>query len=734
MATARKAPGVYTTIIDQSFTQPAVSRFRVGLIGVAQKGPFNTATAVRTLKEFGLLFGDPLVTEYDDDGNPVGRGFFMADAVTMLSDYTDGMTVVRVGNEYQDTQLPGAASGSAGSYAFGSAAASQLDPSLSPSSELYVRLTEEGKATTANARVINVAGTVVTLDTSNPALQDTYVAADVAFSYYEQAANKAESVINAYTYGATGTDVFDNPLTSAGTIVGAKNAYQFTVQTVTGDVVVGGVYKIKETNKFTTCEVRIKSIVNNTVYLEPTDVTRVGYQALPLQDNYSTGTLYKVTGNTPFLYLEAASEGEWANGTGPTQGLYVKVRPGSKPGTKKFEVYEDDGLVETIDNLSSDASSEDYYTAKINEESSYIVVKHVNDVTDFHAANTASPWDTNLQTQNLAYNPPSMPDGSMNSGGTTGGQFTTGYNGPNPQDEDFIGSVDVNDNATGLKLFDDVDNIVLDILAAPMSGIEMSIRQEMRRIAKKINALAIVDIPAGLTGRQAIDWSNGQGAYTTDGFIDDSNIANYWNWFYIADPLVVGTTKLVPPTIGTLRAMAWTSNSFKPWYAAAGEIRGVLPEAVGLQFPKVPIELRDAFNGEGTSINPIVLLRGRIMLYGERTLQRTESKLTAVHNVMLVNIVVNGLAAVARRFVFDPNDAELLVQLRFAMSEYLDRIRNERGLEDYNLVCDESNNTATTRNNREVICDLSIIPVDVAERIYINATVRESGAQLNSVT
>jgi phage tail sheath protein FI len=122
------------------------------------------------------------------------------------------------------------------------------------------------------------------------------------------------------------------------------------------------------------------------------------------------------------------------------------------------------------------------------------------------------------------------------------------------------------------------------------------------------------------------------------------------------------------------------------------------------------------------------------MLYGERTLQRTESKLTAVHNVMLVNIVVNGLAAVARRFVFDPNDAELLVQLRFAMSEYLDRIRNERGLEDYNLVCDESNNTATTRNNREVICDLSIIPVDVAERIYINATVRESGAQLNSVT
>jgi hypothetical protein len=86
MATARKAPGVYTTIIDQSFTQPAVSRFRVGLVGVAQKGPFNTATAVRTLKDFGRLFGNPLVTTYADDGNPVGRGFFLSDAVSMLAD------------------------------------------------------------------------------------------------------------------------------------------------------------------------------------------------------------------------------------------------------------------------------------------------------------------------------------------------------------------------------------------------------------------------------------------------------------------------------------------------------------------------------------------------------------------------------------------------------------------------------------------------------------------------
>jgi hypothetical protein len=52
-------PGVYTTITDDSFVQPAASRFRPGLIGVATKGPFNTPTAVRSLKEYRRISVNP---------------------------------------------------------------------------------------------------------------------------------------------------------------------------------------------------------------------------------------------------------------------------------------------------------------------------------------------------------------------------------------------------------------------------------------------------------------------------------------------------------------------------------------------------------------------------------------------------------------------------------------------------------------------------------------------------
>ena len=82
-------PGVYTSITDESFVQPAVSRFRPGLIGVATKGPFNTPISVRSLKEFRRFFGKPLTTTYQRDGTPVGNGFFLADDFGILPPNAD---------------------------------------------------------------------------------------------------------------------------------------------------------------------------------------------------------------------------------------------------------------------------------------------------------------------------------------------------------------------------------------------------------------------------------------------------------------------------------------------------------------------------------------------------------------------------------------------------------------------------------------------------------------------
>jgi phage tail sheath protein FI len=256
--------------------------------------------------------------------------------------------------------------------------------------------------------------------------------------------------------------------------------------------------------------------------------------------------------------------------------------------------------------------------------------------------------------------------------------------------------------------------------------------QELARVAKKIKALAIADVPAGITGRGAIDWHRGLGLYTGKGTVDSANLEIFWGWFDYIDPFT-GLLKRVPPTLGVLEAMARTFDTDKPWKAVAGETRGVITSALSLEFPKLAEDVRQAMSAVGNSINPILRMRGRHVIYGERTMQVADSKLLAAHNVILVNFIVTSLGEIGRRFVFDPNDPELLVQINLGFSDFLDRLRNERGLEDYNLIIDKRNNTPETRNQRQVIVDLSIIPVDVMERMFIRCSVISSGADILSV-
>lgn len=757
-------PGVYTQITDQSFLPPQVSRFRPAFVGVTSKGPFDTPVRVRSLRDFIRTFGPPVSFTVDTQtGSPTnGTGFYVADAVQLAAEYTNDMTIVRVGN--RTTALAGSVSGLTNYSVGGSAVASAVSQLLAQNGALYLRLSQSTKDTSVNMPVLSVSGGVINFDPSGPELADTYTTASVAFSPGAGAANKAEGVLYAYTYGdaSSGTNSDSTPwytdvkLTTYGTVTGSKNGTSFTVQSNGDAIEAGEVYSIKvDGNPYAadTFEVRVKNVVGNTVYLESTDQPRVGYQAVTLQDNYggaggNTAYLYKAFAKVPFLYLKAKTEGTWANGTSSTTGLFVRVRPGSAPGTKKLEVFENGALVETHDNLSASATSADYYATRLTA-SQYLEVEHVNADEVYHAANTAAPWDTNFYGIN-ATAPGSMPVGAINAGNLshnatsyyTGGQFSRGANGNSATEADYAGVFDAtNDVYTGVQALKDPDNVDCNMIFAPMNldGFDASdvrsgitVMEALHRTANAINAMAIADVPPGLTATEAIDWHNGTGAYAGRPRIDSHNIAIYWNWFTMVDRFT-GIPKLVPPSLGALRCFGISFQRDKPWSAAAGELRGYIPEAQRVEFDRVGVDTRHAMYGQGNSVNPILKLRGRHIISGERTLQRAESKLTAIHSVILVNYVVAGLAEIGRRFVFEPNDPELLVHIRLAYSEFLDKVRNERGLEAYELVISDRNNDATTRNRREVIVDLALIPTDVLERLFINATVHESGARLNSV-
>jgi hypothetical protein len=796
-------PGVYVTVKDDSFLTNVTSRFRVGILGVANKGPFDTIVQVRSLKEFRRNFGPSL------------PGFYLANTAAMVTDFTDGLFVVRVGHQYKRVTTTGSGGGS-GADAY---------KVLTPQAKLfnvgdYIRVSQGGKITTTNAKVASYIGpnqqdstglNLVSVGIEAVALADTYTAAVIDSNPVTRAASNAEAFLYAYEY--------ETNLTGLGTVIGTKSTKTFrlsgnvlprsitsitragsvaTVVTssphdlITGNVITisgsnfaeynakfvvtstidsvtftiaiassaavsptgtktfvtlaaGDTIRITQTGRVTTSELRVKEVLaDGTVNLEPASIAESGYQALSLQDSYTLGSIAKIkldSAGVPIthkcLHLIAATAGTWANSDGSQTGLIVRVAPGSKPGTKKLFVYEDSGLVETIDNLSTDPLSDDYYVTRINDNSSSIAIPTndagvaqgiinvpvgvVDAATFQHPANTVEPWNSAFSEINIA------------AFGTNG--WGMGFNGTTPTVTDVIGTVNsVTDEGTGLKLFEDTETVRVDVICSP--GItDLAVHQEIARICRVINSLGVADIPDSdvvTNARQAVDWHNGQGLFSSRSRIDSAYLALYFNWVKIVDQFT-GDEIFVPPTLGVLKAMARTFDRDKPWFASAGEVRGVIEDALAVRFPKISAETKAAMYGAGNSVNPIILTRGRILIFGDRTMQVAESKLSAVHSVILTNFVVVGMANIARRFVFEPNDTELLIELRLAFSALLDSIKAERGIEDYSLVMDSTNNTAETRNRREVVVDVSFIPVDAVERIFINATVRESGAVLNNV-
>jgi hypothetical protein len=109
----------------------------------------------------------------------------------------------------------------------------------------------------------------------------------------------------------------------------------------------------------------------------------------------------------------------------------------------------------------------------------------------------------------------------------------------------------------------------------------------------------------------------------------------------------------------------------------------------------------------------ILKTQGRSWFTASARCNAAASKLTAIHNLVLVEYVVQGLAAIGRQRSVRPERSHFAQQLNLAMTQFLDSVKNLRGIEAYQLVCDSSNNNATTREQlREVIVDLFIVPTD----------------------
>ncbi len=268
------------------------------------------------------------------------------------------------------------------------------------------------------------------------------------------------------------------------------------------------------------------------------------------------------------------------------------------------------------------------------------------------------------------------------------------------------------------NLFEDAEEITVNILIN--AGLyDVSIQHRMLEIAAaRDDAFAILDVPPmEQEAQDAVNYRRNTLAFSTS-----------YGALYSPDVLVrdtdSGRTLYVPPSGHVGAVFAFTDVLNAPWFAPAGLNRGLL-DVIGVRHV-YKIGHRNMF--ADNQVNPIQFMSGQgIVVWGADTLQSFASSFSNINVRRLVSMLKTDLRLATLPGVFEPNDDLLRAELRRICNRRLDPVKRGRGVYDFEVVCDERNNTDDLIANGDIVIDIYIDPVIPAKRIHLNAIATRTG-------
>jgi hypothetical protein len=240
------------------------------------------------------------------------------------------------------------------------------------------------------------------------------------------------------------------------------------------------------------------------------------------------------------------------------------------------------------------------------------------------------------------------------------------------------------------------------------------------------------------TGSAILDWtSDAQGA-GTDGEDGLTTADPYAATFYPSGRTndLAGNTVVIPPSHMMLRTLVRADEIGYPWLAPAGGLRGTVDNASALgyinsstgEFTQINVResLRDTLYEN--QVNPITFIPGTgIVNYGNKTLASLPSALDRVNVARLVAYLRDRLEALGRAYIFEPNDTTTRNEVKQACEQLLNDVTAKRGIYDYLVVCDDTNNTPERIDRNELYVDIAIEPTKSVEYIYIPLRIKNTG-------
>jgi phage tail sheath protein FI len=261
---------------------------------------------------------------------------------------------------------------------------------------------------------------------------------------------------------------------------------------------------------------------------------------------------------------------------------------------------------------------------------------------------------------------------------------------------------------------------------------------EMLNLNQAINdeAFVIADTPFNKTPEDTATWS------LTSARKRSQNVAYYYPHIVVSN--LDGVDVFGAASGAALAVYTYNDNVAEVWYPPAGYRRGVLSTisdvgyvtgtlGTATTFVSAPLNQgqRDVLYEFYKNINPIPYFPGKgFVVFGQKTSYSSTSALDRVNVMRLLIKIKREIRKACAAYLFELNDKTTRDSIKTMIDSYLNDILVRRGLYDYLVVCDTTNNTATRIDNNELWIDVALKPAKAVEFIYVPIRVVSTSASI----
>ena len=290
---------------------------------------------------------------------------------------------------------------------------------------------------------------------------------------------------------------------------------------------------------------------------------------------------------------------------------------------------------------------------------------------------------------------------------------------------------------TGLQEFADTETLDIDYLL--MGPGDASSKTNTQAIASQV--LSICALRKDCVG--FLSPYRGDVVGVTSSTTQTNNVVSFYSnmastsfgvfdngWKYIYDRFA-DKYRYVPLNGDVAGLCASVTANGTPWFSPAGLNRGAIRGAVKLAFSPTKSE-RDALYQR--RINPVTSLPGQgIVLFGDKTALASPSAFDRINVRRLFNVIEKTIGNAAKGVLFELNDEFTRNNFKNVVEPFLRGIQAERGITDFLVVCDTTNNTGAIIDANEFKADFYIKPARSINFITLTFVATRTGVSFEEV-